>query len=64
MTFLFEQIRAERYKYHSEKDGIFLATKHNAQKIANEKIEQIFMANNFFEIGKIGMNYNKVLIIT
>ena len=40
----------------------FLATKHNAQKIANEKIEQIFMANHFFEIGKIEMNYNNVKI--
>lgn len=27
----------------------FLATKHNAKKIENDKIEQIFMANHFFE---------------
>ena len=40
----------------------FLATKHNAKKIENDKIEQIFMANHFFETGKIEMNYNNVNI--
>ena len=40
----------------------FLATKHNAKKIENDKIEQIFMANHFFETGKTEMNYNNVNI--
>lgn len=40
----------------------FLATKHNAKKIENDKIEQIFMANHFFETGKSEMNYNNVKI--
>ncbi len=40
----------------------FLATKHNAKKIENDKIEQIFMANHFFETGKTEMNYNNVEI--
>lgn len=40
----------------------FLATKHNAKKIENDKIEQIFMANHFFEIGKTEINYNNVKI--
>ncbi len=40
----------------------FLATKHNAKKIVNNKIEQIFMANNFFEVGKRELNYNNVKI--
>ncbi len=40
----------------------FLATKHNAKKIENDKIEQIFMANHFFETGKTEMNYNNVKI--
>lgn len=40
----------------------FVATKHNAKKIANDKIEQIFMANHFFEIGKSKINYNNVKI--
>lgn len=40
----------------------FLATKHNAKKILNDKIEQIFMANHFFEIEKSQVNYNNVQI--
>lgn len=40
----------------------FLATKHNAKKILNNKIEQIFMANHFFETGKSQMNYNNIQI--
>lgn len=40
----------------------FLATKHNAQKIQNEKIEQIFMANHFFEVGITELIYNNVKI--
>ena len=40
----------------------FLATKHNAKKIENDKIEQIFIANHFFEIGKSQINYNNVQI--
>lgn len=40
----------------------FLATKHNAKKIVNDKIEQIFMANHFFETGKSELNYNNVKI--
>ena len=40
----------------------FLATKHNAKKIENDKIEQIFMANHFFETGKSELNYNNVKI--
>lgn len=40
----------------------FLATKHNAKKMLNDKIEQIFMANHFFEIGKSQVNYNNVQI--
>ena len=40
----------------------FLATKHNVKKILNDKIEQIFMANHFFEIGKSQINYNNVQI--
>jgi len=38
----------------------FLATKHNVKKILNNKIEQIFMANHLFEIGKSQVNYNNV----
>ena len=34
----------------------FLATKHNAKKIVNDKIEQIFMANHLFEVGKSQIN--------
>lgn len=40
----------------------FIATKHNAQKIQNEKIEQIFMANHFFEVGRMELIYNNVKI--
>lgn len=40
----------------------FLATKHNAKKMLNDKIEQIFMANHLFEIGKSQINYNNVQI--
>ena len=40
----------------------FLATKHNAKKIENGKIEQIFIANHFFEIGKSQINYNNIQI--
>lgn len=40
----------------------FLATKHNAQKIQNEKVEQIFMTNHFFEIGIMELIYNNVKI--
>ena len=40
----------------------FLATKHNAKKIVNDKIEQIFMSNHFFETGKSELNYNNVKI--
>lgn len=40
----------------------FLATKHNALKIENDKIEQIFMSNHFFEVGKSERNYNNVKI--
>ncbi len=40
----------------------FLATKHNAKKIENDKIEQIFIANHFFEIGKSQIIYNNVQI--
>ena len=40
----------------------FLDTKHNVKKILNDKIEQIFMANDFFEIGKSQINYNNVQI--
>ena len=40
----------------------FLATKHNAKKIENDKIEQIFIANHFFEIGKSQINYNNIQI--
>lgn len=40
----------------------FLATKHNAKKILNNKIEQIFIANHFFETGKSELNYNNVKI--
>ena len=43
-------------------DKYFLATKHNAQKILNDKVKQIFMVNHFFEVGKIQMNYNNVII--
>ena len=43
-------------------DKYFLATKHNAQKILNAKVKQIFMVNYFFEVGKIQMNYNNVMI--
>lgn len=38
----------------------FLATKHNAQKIQNEKVEQVFISNHLFEIGKIKYNYNNI----
>lgn len=40
----------------------FLATKHNAQKIENKKVEQLFMANSFFEVGKSELIYNNVKI--
>lgn len=40
----------------------FLATKHNAKKIVNDKIEQIFMANHFFKTGKSELNYNNIKI--
>jgi len=40
----------------------FLATSNNVSKINNEKIEQIFMSNHLFEIGKTEMNYNNVNI--
>ena len=36
MTFLFEQIRAGRYKYHSEKDGIFLLQKNHPRRVVFE----------------------------
>ena len=39
-----------------------LATKHNAQKIQNEKIEQVFVSNHLFEIGRIKYNYNNIEI--
>ena len=39
-----------------------LATKHNAKKIENDKINQIFMANHLFEIGKSELNYNNVTV--
>ena len=40
----------------------FLATPNNVSKIKNKKIEQIFMANHLFEIGKIEFEYNNVKI--
>lgn len=40
----------------------FLATKHNSQKIVEEKIEQIFITNHFFEVGKIELIYNNIKI--
>ena len=40
----------------------FLATPNNVSKIKNEKVEQIFMANHLFEIGKSQVNYNNVQI--
>lgn len=40
----------------------FLATKHSAQKIQNEKVEQVFISNHLFEIGKIQHNYNGINI--
>ena len=40
----------------------FLATPKNVSKIKNKKIEQIFMANHLFEIGKIEFDYNNVKI--
>ena len=40
----------------------FLATPNNVSKIKNKKIEQIFMANHLFKIGKSQINYNNVNI--
>lgn len=40
----------------------FLATPNNVSKIKNEQVEQIFMANHFFKIGKSQINYNNVQI--
>jgi predicted transcriptional regulator of viral defense system len=40
----------------------FLATKHSAQKIQNEKVEQVFISNHLFEIGKIQHNYDGINI--
>jgi len=40
----------------------FVATPNNVSKIDNKKIEQIFMSNHLFEIGKIQKNYNNVKI--
>ncbi len=40
----------------------FLATPNNVSKIKNKKVEQIFMTNHLFEIGKSQINYNNVQI--
>lgn len=40
----------------------FLATSNNVSKINNQKIEQIFMSNHLYEIGKTEIDYNNVKI--
>ena len=43
-------------------DKYFLATSNNSKKIKNENVEQIFMSNKFFEVGKIQIKYNNIPI--
>ena len=40
----------------------FLATSNNVSKINNQNVEQIFMSNHLYEIGKTEINYNNVKI--